>query len=46
LEVIVSRQWRIAVRRSPSLTGNVKCLPVRARRMAFWERPTPALADR
>jgi hypothetical protein len=21
-------------------------LPVRARRMAFWERPTPALADR
>ena len=23
-----------------------KCLPVRARRMAFWERPTPALADR
>jgi len=39
-------RWRIAVRRSPSLTGNVKCLPVRARRMAFWERPTPALADR
>jgi hypothetical protein len=21
-------------------------VPIRARRMAFWERPTPALADR
>ena len=45
------RPWRavlavacVAVRRLPSLTGADRL--IRARRVAFWKRPTPALADR
>ena len=33
------------VRRSPSLAGNAR-VPIRDRRMTFWDRPAPALADR
>ena len=33
-------------RRSPSLTGLRRVSACPSRRMAFWERPTPALADR
>jgi hypothetical protein len=29
-----------------AILGRIRRMPVRDRRMAFWERPTPALADR
>jgi hypothetical protein len=29
-----------------AILGRLMTLPIRGRRMAFWERPTPALADR
>jgi hypothetical protein len=39
-----SKAFARGVRRSPSLTGYADACP--SRRMTFWERPTPALADR
>jgi hypothetical protein len=46
-----TKRWKNAgcrareLRRSPSLAGNAR-VPIRDRRMAFWDRPAPALTDR